>query len=222
MADRKTEKRCDPIYSRQQYGHHKRIGESLNPDFLRSATRSYFGSRFEFYETDWHGTIHRNTAFQWFRGHDQTNETLRIGIQDTTTSEVMTEVPENKEHPIAAEATAESGSPDLREKVVQALKTVYDPEIPVDIYELGLIYEISVYPVNNVFILMTLTSPSCPSAEAIPKETEQKIKTIAGVNDVKIELTFDPPYSQEMMSEAAKLQLGFMQFCYVTLKTYKL
>ncbi len=122
----------------------------------------------------------------------------------------MTEVPENKEHPIAAEATAESGSPDLREKVVQALKTVYDPEIPVDIYELGLIYEISVYPVNNVFILMTLTSPSCPSAEAIPKETEQKIKAIAGVNDVKIELTFDPPYSQEMMSEAAKLELGFM------------
>ena len=110
-----------------------------------------------------------------------------------------------------APATAtEPGTIDLREKVVQALKTVYDPEIPVDIYELGLIYEISVYPVNNVFILMTLTSPSCPSAEAIPNEAEQKIKAIPGINDVKIELTFDPPYTQDMMSEAAKLELGFM------------
>jgi FeS assembly SUF system protein len=108
------------------------------------------------------------------------------------------------------ETVAESGLQDLRDKVVQALKTVYDPEIPVDIFELGLIYEIQVYPVNNVFILMTLTSPSCPSAETIPHEAEQKIKAIPGVNEVKIELTFDPPYSQDMMSEAAKLELGFM------------
>jgi FeS assembly SUF system protein len=98
----------------------------------------------------------------------------------------------------------------LRDKVLAALKTVYDPEIPVDVYELGLIYEINVFPVNNVFVLMTLTSPSCPSAEAIPSEVEQKIKAIEGVNDVKVELTFDPPYSQDMMSEAAKLELGFM------------
>lgn len=100
--------------------------------------------------------------------------------------------------------------PDLKDKVLAAIKTVYDPEIPVDIYELGLIYEISVYPVNNVFVLMTLTSPSCPSAETIPGEVEQKIKTIEGVNDVKVEITFDPPYTQEMMSEAARLELGFM------------
>ncbi len=100
--------------------------------------------------------------------------------------------------------------PNLRDKVLAALKTVYDPEIPVDVYELGLIYEINVFPVNNVFVLMTLTSPSCPSAEAIPSEVEQKIKAIEGVNDVKVELTFDPPYSQDMMSEAAKLELGFM------------
>lgn len=99
---------------------------------------------------------------------------------------------------------------DLRDKVVQALKSVYDPEIPVDIYELGLIYEINTFPVNNVHILMTLTSPSCPSAEVIPVEVEQKVKAIEGVNDVKVELTFDPPYSQDMMSEAAKLELGFM------------
>ena len=100
--------------------------------------------------------------------------------------------------------------PDLREKVLEAIKTVYDPEIPVDIFELGLIYEINIYPVNNVYVQMTLTSPSCPSAEAIPGEVEQKIKAIEGVNDVKVEVTFDPPYSQDMMSEAAKLELGFL------------
>lgn len=108
------------------------------------------------------------------------------------------------------EQTDSVSMPDLREKVLAAIKTVYDPEIPVDIYELGLIYEISVYPVNNVFVSMTLTSPSCPSAETIPSEVEQKIKAIEGINDVKVEITFDPPYSQEMMSEAAKLELGFM------------
>jgi FeS assembly SUF system protein len=105
---------------------------------------------------------------------------------------------------------SETTIPDLRDRVLAAIKTVYDPEIPVDIYELGLIYEISIYPVNNVYIQMTLTSPSCPSAEVIPGEVEQKIKAIEGVNDVKIELTFDPPYSQDMMSEAAKLELGFL------------
>ena len=101
-------------------------------------------------------------------------------------------------------------SGDLRDKVIAAIKLVYDPEIPVDVFELGLIYEISVFPVNNVFILMTLTSPSCPSAEVIPVEVEQKVKEIEGVSSVKVELTFDPPYSQDMMSEAAKLELGFL------------
>jgi FeS assembly SUF system protein len=101
-------------------------------------------------------------------------------------------------------------APDLRDQVLAAIKTVYDPEIPVDIYELGLIYEINVYPVNNVYVQMTLTSPSCPSAEVIPGEVEQKLKAIEGVNDVKVEVTFDPPYTQEMMSEAAKLELGFL------------
>ena len=98
----------------------------------------------------------------------------------------------------------------MRDRVLEAIKTVYDPEIPVDVYELGLIYEINVYPVNNVYVLMTLTSPSCPAAEIIPSEVKAKIKEIEGVNDVEIELTFDPPYSQDMMSEAAKLELGFM------------
>lgn len=99
---------------------------------------------------------------------------------------------------------------DLRERILNAIKSVYDPEIPVDIYELGLIYEINIYPVNNVYILMTLTSPACPSAEAIPSEVEEKIKQIEGVNEVNVEVTFDPPYTQDMMSEVAKLELGFM------------
>ena len=105
---------------------------------------------------------------------------------------------------------SDAAVPDLHQKVLEAIKTIYDPEIPVDIYELGLIYEINIYPVNNVYVLMTLTSPSCPSAEVIPGEVEQKLREIEGVNEVKVEITFDPPYSQDMMSEAAKLELGFL------------
>jgi len=99
---------------------------------------------------------------------------------------------------------------ELKGKVLDAIKKVYDPEIPVDVYELGLIYEISVHPVNSVYVLMTLTSPACPSAEAIPDEIKQNILTIDGVGDVNVEVTFDPPYETDMMSEAAKLELGFM------------
>jgi FeS assembly SUF system protein len=99
---------------------------------------------------------------------------------------------------------------ELKEKVVQALKMVYDPEIPVDVFELGLIYEINIFPVNNVFILMTLTSPACPAAEMIPGDVEAKVKAIPEVNDVTVEITFDPPYTQDMMSEVAKLELGLL------------
>lgn len=98
----------------------------------------------------------------------------------------------------------------LRDRVMDAIKTVYDPEIPVDIYELGLIYEVSIYPINNVFVKMTLTSPACPAAETIPVEVESKIKQLKDINDVQVEITFDPPYSPDMMSEAAKLELGFI------------
>lgn len=98
----------------------------------------------------------------------------------------------------------------LRDKVVEAIKTVYDPEIPVDIYELGLIYEINVYPVNNVYVLMTLTSPNCPAAETIPAEVEMAIKELDEINEVNVEITFDPPFTQDMMSETAKLELGFL------------
>lgn len=99
---------------------------------------------------------------------------------------------------------------ELKEKVLGAIKNVYDPEIPVDVYELGLIYEINVFPINNVYVLMTLTSPACPSAEAIPDEIKQNIEGIEGVGKVDVEVTFDPPYETDMMSEAAKLELGFM------------
>jgi len=99
---------------------------------------------------------------------------------------------------------------EIRTDVIDVLKTCYDPEIPVDIYELGLIYEVNVDPANNVKVLMTLTSPTCPVAETLPPEVEQKIKGIPGIGDVKVELTWEPTWNQEMMSESAKLELGFI------------
>ena len=98
----------------------------------------------------------------------------------------------------------------FKKKIINAIKLVYDPEIPVDVYELGLIYEINIFPMNNIHILMTLTSPACPSAEEIPGEIKKRIKELEGVNDVNVEVTFEPPYASEMMSEAAKLELGFL------------
>lgn len=111
---------------------------------------------------------------------------------------------------MSTEQISEDQTLELKEKIVDAIKMVYDPEIPVDVYELGLIYEINVFPVNNVHVLMTLTSPACPSAEEIPGEIKQKIGEIEGINDIEVEVTFDPPYATDMMSEAAKLELGFM------------
>lgn len=99
---------------------------------------------------------------------------------------------------------------ELKEKVLEKIKMVFDPEIPVNVYELGLIYEVSTFPINNVFVQMTLTTPSCPSAQAIPTEIEQRIREIEGINDVTVEVTFDPPWSQDMMTEAAQLELGFL------------
>jgi FeS assembly SUF system protein len=99
---------------------------------------------------------------------------------------------------------------ELKERALEEIKTVFDPEIPVNVFDLGLIYEVSVYPVNNVFVLMTLTSPACPSAQSLPEEVKNKIQAIEGVGEVNVEITFDPPYTQDMMSEAAKFELGFM------------
>ena len=99
---------------------------------------------------------------------------------------------------------------ELNNKIIRAIKTVYDPEIPVDVYELGLIYEINIKDNKDVHVLMTLTSPSCPAAESIPSDVKNRIEMIKEINDVDVEITFDPPYTSDLMSEEAKLELGFM------------
>ncbi|WP_055442204.1 MULTISPECIES: iron-sulfur cluster assembly protein [Lacinutrix] len=98
----------------------------------------------------------------------------------------------------------------LGEKIVTVIKTIYDPEIPVDIYELGLIYDVFVNEDYEVKILMTLTTPNCPVAETLPLEVEEKIKSINEVKDAEVEITFDPPWNQDLMSEEAKLELGML------------
>ena len=98
----------------------------------------------------------------------------------------------------------------LGEEIVKKLKTIYDPEIPVDIYELGLIYDVMVNEDYEVKILMTLTSPNCPVAETLPLEVEEKIKSIEYVKDADVKITFDPPWSKDLMSEEAKLELGML------------
>ncbi|MBL6654959.1 MAG: SUF system Fe-S cluster assembly protein [Flavobacteriaceae bacterium] len=101
-------------------------------------------------------------------------------------------------------------SQDLGEKIVKELKSIFDPEIPVDIYELGLIYDVFVNEDNEVKILMTLTTPNCPVAETLPQEVEEKIKSIDEVKTAEVEITFDPPWTKDLMSEEAKLELGFL------------
>lgn len=99
---------------------------------------------------------------------------------------------------------------ELGEKIVGVLKTIYDPEIPVDIYELGLIYDVFVNEDYDVKILMTLTTPNCPVAETLPVEVEEKVKSLDILKDVEVEITFDPPWTQDLMSEEAKLELGLL------------
>jgi FeS assembly SUF system protein len=99
---------------------------------------------------------------------------------------------------------------ELEDKIVAALKTVYDPEIPVDVFELGLIYAIHIDDEYNVVVDMTLTSPSCPEAERLPGEVESKVAGVEEVKSARINLTFDPPWDKDMMSEEAKLELGFL------------
>ena len=98
----------------------------------------------------------------------------------------------------------------LGEKIVRVLKTIFDPEIPVDIYELGLIYDVFVNEDYEVKILMTLTTPNCPVAETLPLEVEDKIKSLNEVKDAEVEITFDPPWSQDLMSDEAELELGML------------
>ena len=98
----------------------------------------------------------------------------------------------------------------LEGEILKALKTIYDPEIPVNIYDLGLIYEIDVDDYDNVDIKMTLTAPNCPVADSLPIEVKEKVKAIEGVNQVNISLVFEPAWGIEMMSDEAKLELGFL------------
>lgn len=104
----------------------------------------------------------------------------------------------------------ERSKEEIKAAVIEVLKTIFDPEIPVNIYELGLIYEVNVMEGNVVEIVMTLTSPSCPVAGTLPGEVEEKVKSVSGVTDAVVELVFEPAWNQEMMSEEAKLELGFM------------
>jgi len=99
---------------------------------------------------------------------------------------------------------------ELGDKIVGVIKTIFDPEIPVDIYELGLIYDVFVNEDADVKILMTLTTPNCPVAETLPREVEEKVKSLDEVKDAEVEITFDPPWSQDLMSEEAKLELGML------------
>jgi FeS assembly SUF system protein len=99
---------------------------------------------------------------------------------------------------------------ELKQKVIECLHTIYDPEIPVNIYEMGLVYEVNVLPINNVQIVMTLTAPSCPAAQSLPVEVDQKLRLIEGVNDVHVSVTWNPPWDRTMMSETAQLELGML------------
>ena len=107
-------------------------------------------------------------------------------------------------------AVEEIDTTELGEKIVKVIKTIYDPEIPVDIYELGLIYDVFVNEDHEVKILMTLTTPNCPVAESLPLEVEEKVKGVDGVKDATIEITWDPPWDKDMMSEEALVELGMI------------
>ena len=99
---------------------------------------------------------------------------------------------------------------DIGEEIIKELKTIFDPEIPVDIYELGLIYDVQISEEGEVLVIMTLTSPNCPGAESLPMEVEEKVRSVEGVKSAKIDLTFEPTWTKEMMSEEAKFELGML------------
>lgn len=118
---------------------------------------------------------------------------------------------EQRQDSHTAGGISEAGSEkDLKGKVIEVLETCYDPEIPVNIYELGLVYKIDVDPSGSVVITMTLTSPMCPVAGSLPPEIEDKVSAIDGVEQARVNLVWDPPWNPDMMTEAARLQLGMM------------
>jgi len=118
--------------------------------------------------------------------------------------------PESVSPDVAAAAVTAAESEALRERIVEVLRSIYDPEIPVNIYEIGLIYSVDIDPANAVNIRMTLTSPACPAAGTLPGEVEDKTRRVEGVTDVKVDLVWDPTWTPALMSETAKLQLGML------------
>ena len=116
-------------------------------------------------------------------------------------------MPDNPAPPPLPETEPLDARP-LDEQALEVIRTVYDPEIPVNIYELGLIYNLEATAEGDVKVLMTLTSPSCPAAQSLPSEVEQKLNALPGVREAKVEITFEPTWTQDMMSESAKLELG--------------
>ena len=127
------------------------------------------------------------------------------GAQDKTDPNRELERPETLPAHLQPEPETE-----LHKKIVEALKGIYDPEIPVNIYDLGLIYNVDIHDDNHVDVLMTLTAPNCPAAGILPGQAEDAVRFVDGVESVYLELTFDPPFTPEMMSEEAQLELGFM------------
>lgn len=115
---------------------------------------------------------------------------------------------QKREIPQGSESSA-AGGEDLEGKIIAALQTVFDPEIPVNIYEIGLVYGVDIDPAGAVVVRMTLTSPGCPVAVSLPLEVEAKVQTVPGVKSARVDLVWDPPWNPGMMSEAAKLELGF-------------
>jgi len=108
-----------------------------------------------------------------------------------------------------ATPTATSATTVTQEQVIEVLKTVFDPEIPVNIWEMGLVYEVNILPINNVQIVMTLTAPSCPAAQSLPVEVDQKVRELEGVNDVHVSVTWTPSWDKSLMSEVARVELGW-------------
>ena len=143
-------------------------------------------------------------------GVDTPVATAEPGVADAIDTSALT-----APAPTSASEAPQVGAPDatqiaaLQAPIIEALKTVYDPEIPVDIYELGLIYDIVVDAERRVLVRMTLTSPACPSAQQLPSEVRFKVKAVSGVTDAWVEIVWEPPWDKDRMSEAAKLQLGF-------------
>lgn len=116
---------------------------------------------------------------------------------------------ESQEETASAKPSQEIDPQELEQRIINVLRTIFDPEISVNIYDLGLIYKLEVQPAGDVHIRMTLTSPMCPAGATLPYEVEQKVRQIPGVKQVKLELVWDPPYHPSMMSDAARIQLGF-------------